>query len=153
MSKSKKTPRPPPLEATLRELADLADVPEPERASFFKDVLMYMQTAREQLELAARWTEISGNADKFWRHARSLHEMLSALGTTETELIEGVLSKGKSLFSRFSNDGIRGMRETAYQQALLFSLLAGKPDPSFPSQTPALRKRGKSPGGRPKGAV
>ena len=154
MSKSKQTSPPARLETTLRELADLAKVPAAERASFFEDVSLNIQAATEQVELGAHWTKASNNANKIWEHARGLYEMVSTLNKTETEILQRILTgQGKFLFARFSGDGISGLQETAYQLALLFSLLAGKPHPSFPSQTPVARKRGRSPGGRPKGAV
>lgn len=155
MSKSKTPSSRAPLvpKTVLRQLADLANVPAANRAFFFDDICMHVQTVRERVELVARWTA-GTNAKNLWRDAIALYETLSALDKSESEIIEEILrGKGNFIFEKFSDDGIGGLRQTAYQLALLFSLLAGKPEPRFPHQAPMPRKQGKSPGGRRKGAV
>jgi hypothetical protein len=67
--------------------------------------------------------------------ALTLYDTLGSLKSYERELIEGIFGgKARFLFGRISSGGTAGLEQTAYQLALLFSLVAGKPPPRLPSQ-------------------
>lgn len=55
--------------------------------------------------------------------------------------------EGQFIFGSISSGGLAGLRETAYQFASLFSLVACKPQPRLLHQKSQPRKRGKKPGG------
>jgi hypothetical protein len=67
--------------------------------------------------------------------ALALYDVLGNLNNRERVLIEGILGRS-GLFDRISSKGIEGLEQTAYQLALLASLVTGKPPPRYPSQPP-----------------
>jgi hypothetical protein len=153
MSKRKTTALKPPSKDVLRELADLARVPPPERDVYYQSVRECVRTACERKRLTDNGLT-SEHGKKLLQSALSLQEALWSLSKHEVKLITSLLD-GKSafVFDRISGGGHGGLQRTAYQLALLFSLLTGKPEPRYPHRAPAPRKRGKSPGGRRPGSI
>ena len=74
--------------------------------------------------------------------------MLGNFKTWERAPIEGILrgKAGKVVFGRISDGGVDGLERTAYQIALLFSFLTGRPPPRLPSQPPDLPGKGRRTG-------
>jgi hypothetical protein len=135
--------RPVPDEV-LRRLADLGHVRADQHDFFFGDVRKNVQTAWELSTLVK-----GGLANKkgaaLYRAALELYEMLGNLNNDEREFIEGIFGRTE-LFEDISSGTVRGLRQTAYQFALLFSLVTGKPQPRYPHQGPKPRQRGPKPG-------
>jgi hypothetical protein len=153
MSKRERTVLKPPSKDVLRQLADLARVPPPERDFYYQSVRECVRTACERKRLIDNGLT-SEHGERLLKSALSLQEALWGLSKHEAKLISRLLD-GKStfIFDRISGGGHGGLQRTAYQLALLFSLLTGKPEPRYPHQGPAPRKRGKSPGGRRPGSI
>jgi hypothetical protein len=72
--------------------------------------------------------------------------MLGNLNSDEREFIGEILGR-TGLFEKISSGGVGGLRRTAYQFALLFSLVTSKPHPRYLHQSPKPRQRGKKLGG------
>ena len=153
MSESKQTTSPEALpDEVLQQLADLARVPAAQRGFYSESIRMNVQTACELEGLKKELTRKQGTA--LLRSALALYEALGNLTEDEQRFINSILG-GKSafIFDRISSEGLGGLRKTAYQVALLFSLLTGKPNPRYPHETLKPRKRGTRPGGRRPGSV
>jgi hypothetical protein len=131
--------RPVPDEV-LRQVAELAHVPTAQHEFFFEVVRDNVQTACELSALV-----MGGLANKkgatLLRAALTLYDALGNLNNDEREFIEGILGR-TGLFEKISSGRVGGLRQTAYQFALLFSLITGKPLPRYPHQSPQQRQRG-----------
>jgi hypothetical protein len=137
--------RPVPDEV-LRQLADLAHVRPAQRAFFFEVVRDNVQTACD-LDALAKGGLANKKGATLQRHALDFYETLKELSKDECKFIERILdSKSAFIFDRISGGGVDELRKTAYQLALLFSLITGKPFPRYPHQGPQPRQRGKKPG-------
>jgi hypothetical protein len=151
MPEKKRALKPPP-KAVLRELADLLQVPEVERNFYYDEILKNVRNTCERKKLSDLLTK--EKSKKLHRSALSLQEALWGPTQREARLIDKMLnSKSAFIFNKISSHGTDGLREIGYQLALLFSMLSGKAQPRSPSQGPAPRKRGKSPGGRRPGSI
>src|SRR5450759_130042 len=142
--------RPVPDEV-LHQLADRGKVPadrgkkpNAKRKFFFDSIRTNVQTACE-LDGLVKGGLANEKGATLYRAAHELYEMLGNLNEDERKLIEGILGKSR-LFDRISSQGVGEIRETAYQFALLFSLVTGKPHPRYPHQSPNPRQRGPKPG-------
>ena len=153
MSEEKRGLKPPPSEAVLRKLADLARVPPPERDDYYQSIRECVRTACERKRLAnIGLTREHG--ERALQSALSLQEVLWSLSKREAKLITMLLnSKSARILDMISGGGLGRLQQMAYQVALFFSLLTGKPEPRYPHEGPAPRKRGKSPGGRRPGSI
>jgi hypothetical protein len=153
MSKRKTTALKPPSKDVLRELADLARVPPPERDDYYQSIRECVRKACERKRLTNLGLTRE-HGERVLQSALSLQGALWSLSKREAKLITMLLnSKSAFIFDRISGGGSAGLQRTAYQVALLFSLLTGKPEPRYPHQGPAPRKRGKRPGGRRPGSI
>ena len=131
----------------LQRLAVLCDVHADQHDFFFGAVRMQVQTACELSALIkGRLTDKKGAP--LLRAAVAIYELLGNLTKDERDFIEGVLAdKSEFLFGRISGEGLPGLRYTAYQLVLLFSLATGKPHPGYPYEARQRRRqRGKRPG-------
>ena len=127
----------------LRQLADLGHVPPEQREFFFETVRDNVQTACERDRLAKQGLA-SKRGKKLVSAALMLYDTLGNLNEDECALIEGILgSRAGFIFDRISSEGMTGLNDTAYQLALLFSLMTGKPPPRYPSQIPEAPGRGR----------
>jgi hypothetical protein len=153
MSESKKTSPDGPPEEVLGKLADLARVPDAQRAFYSESIRMNVQTACERERLAKKGiTKKQGTT--LHRSALAFYEVLGNLTEGEQQFINSILGgKSEFIFDRISSGGFGGLRKTAYQIALLFSLLTGKPNPRYPHETLKPRKKGRRAGGRRPGSV
>jgi hypothetical protein len=152
MSKRERTALKPPSKDVLRELADLAHVPEVERNFYYHEILENVRNTCERKKLSDLLTK--EESEKLHRSALSLYEALLGLAQREARLIDMMLnSKSAFIFNKISSRGTDGLREIGYQLALLFSMLSSKAQPRYPHQGAASRKRGKSPGGRRPGSI
>ena len=141
------SPRPSSVpDNVLRQLAKLARVPAKQREFFFDEVRMHVQTACELNGLVKQGLATK-RSKTLARAATDLYDTLGSLGNREGALINGILSKGGFVFGKISNGGVTGLKEIAYQIALLSSLVTGKPRPRYPHQSPQQRKRGRKSGG------
>jgi hypothetical protein len=76
--------------------------------------------------------------------ALTLYDTLGNLNKNERALIERIFGgEAKFLFDRTSSEGMTGLDQTAYQLALLFSLMTGKPPPRYSSQLPETPGKGR----------
>jgi hypothetical protein len=140
---------PVPTDEALRQLADLGDVPADQREFFFESVRTSVQTAWELDGLAKNRlaTLASKRGKKLVHAALTLYDTLGDLHNSERKFIEGILGdKAKFIFRRISGAGLSGLEQTAYQIALLFSLVTGKPLPREPSELPESPGRGRRSG-------
>ena len=153
MSQKKRALKPPPSEAVLRELADLAQVPEVERNFYYDEILENVRNTCELKELSDGLTK--EKSAKMHRSALALQEPLWDLNRRAAEFMDKVLNSKSAfiVFSRISGQGTEGLKEVVDQIARFFALLAGKTPPRPPSLGPSQRKRGKSPGGRRPGSI
>jgi hypothetical protein len=139
---------PPPLLAdeVLQQLADLGRVPPEQRDFYFNSVRMNVQTAWELDQLVKRG--LTGKrAEKLADAALALYDGLGNLSERGRGLIQQILSsEAKFLFDRVAGKGTEGLDETAYQLALLISLITGKPLPRLPSEPPQSPGRGRRSG-------
>jgi hypothetical protein len=126
----------------LRQVAKLAHVPTAQRKFFFEVVRDSVQTARD-LDALAKGGMANKKGATLWRTTLALYDTLGNLNEDERKLIERILGKAGSIFGRISGGGVSGLRQTAYQFALLFSLVTGKPHPPYPNEAPQPRQRGK----------
>jgi hypothetical protein len=131
--------QPVPDEVLLR-LADLGQVPAAQCKFFFDSVRRNVQTACE-LSTLVKGGLANEKGATLYRAALELYEMLGNLNEEERKLIEGILGR-TGHFENISSGRVGGLRQTAYQFALLFSLVTGKPQPRYPHQAPLPRKRG-----------
>jgi len=127
----------------LRQLADLGRGSPEQRELFFEYIRTNLETACELDGLVKQ-----GLADKRGKRlvsaALTLYDTLGNLNTNERKFIERILDgKAKFIFDRISSEGMTGLEETAYQLALLFSFVTGKPRPRYPSQLPETPGRGR----------
>jgi hypothetical protein len=131
----------PPLpDDVLERLADLGHVPATQRECFFESVRMNVQTACE-LDGLGRLGLANKRGESLAHAALALYDVIGNLNERERSSIERILEgKAKFIFHRISNEeineGINGLEEAAYQLALLFSLVTGRPRPRVPSQPP-----------------
>ena len=132
---SVQAPPPVPDAAVLLRLSELARVPAEQREFFFESVLGSVQTACE-LDGLVKQGLASKRGKNLARAAFTLYDVLGNLNNRESSLIEGILSRAKSIFGKISNGGVEGLEHIAYQLALLSSLVTGKPPPRLPSQLP-----------------
>jgi hypothetical protein len=153
MLEPKKTPPDPPPDQVLRELADLARVPAAQRDFYVESIRMNVQTACDRIGLTKNGlTKKQG--ERLLSSAQTIYETLGELTPDQQIFMNSVLGgKSQFIFDRISVGGIGGLRQTAYQLALLFSLVTGQPHPRYPHQAPLQRKRGKSQGGRRPGSI
>src|SRR6516165_10400415 len=153
MSEKKRALKPPPSEAVLRELADLAQVPEVERNFYYDEILENVRNTCELKELSDGLAK--EKSAKMHRSALALQEPLWDLNRRAAEFMDKVLNSKSAfiVFSRISGQGTEGLKEVVDQIARFFALLAGKTPPRPPSLGPSQRKRGKSPGGRRPGSI
>jgi hypothetical protein len=137
--------RPVPDEV-LRQVAELAHVPTAQHEFFFEVVRDSVQTACD-LNALAKGGLTNKKGATLHRAALDFYETLKTLNKDEGKFIERILdSKAKFIFDRISDGGVDELRKTAYQLALLFSLITGKPLPRYPHQGPQPRQRGKKSG-------
>ena len=133
-------------DAVLRQLALLAQVPAQQREFFFKSVLMDVKTACE-LDGLAKGALATENGQALQRVAVALYDTLGKLNQDERKFIEGILDgKSEFIFDRIASGGVDGLSQTAYQLALLLSLVTGKPHPRPPGQSAKTCQRGRKPG-------
>jgi hypothetical protein len=124
----------------LRQLADLALIAAQQREFFSTTICINVQTVWEVDGLVkGRLANKKGTA--LLRAALTLYDALGNLNNDEREFIKGILGR-TGLFEKISSGRVGGLRQTAYQFALLFSLLTGRQPPRFPHQAPLPRKRG-----------
>ena len=115
-------------------------------------VTCHLNNANSFLSSSARtWRQLANLMDwssRGWQErgkklvsaALTLYDTLSNLNEDECALIEGILgSKAGFIFDRISSKGMTGLNETAYQLALLFSLMTGKSPPRY--QAPQKRSQ------------
>jgi hypothetical protein len=130
-----------------RELAKLARVPPEHQDFFFREVSLHLQASHD-LNLLAKGALGNERGAALRRAALGLHERLGDLKNGERKLIEDILNgRGQFIFERIAGDGFNRLLETTSQIARLLSLVAGKPQPRSPSQSPQTLKRGRKPGG------
>jgi hypothetical protein len=135
--------RPVPDEV-LRQLADLGRVPAAQRKFFFDSVRTNVQTACE-LDGLVKEGLANKKGATLLRAALTLYDALGNLNRDERDFIEGILGR-TGLFEEISSGRVGGLRQTAYQFALLFSLVTGKPHPRYPHQGQKPGQRGPKPG-------
>jgi hypothetical protein len=136
---------PVPDEALL-ELAELALVPPEQRELFFEFIRTNLDTAWE-LDGLIKNGLASKRREKLVHAALTLYDTLGNLNKNERALIGRIFGgEAKFLFDRISSEGMTGLDQTAYQLALLFSLMTGKPPPRYPSQLPETPSRGRRAG-------
>jgi hypothetical protein len=128
----------------FQQLADLGDVPVAQRKFFFDSVRTNVQTAWE-LDGLVKGGLANKRGATLLRAALTLYDALGNLNNDERDFIEGILGR-TGLFENISSGRVDGLRRTAYQFALLFSLVTGKPHPRYPHQGPKPRQRGQKPG-------
>jgi hypothetical protein len=130
----------------LQRLAALGDVRADQHDFFFGAVRMQVQTACE-LSVLVKGRLTDKNGAPLLRAALAIYEVLGNLNKDERDFVEGILAdKSEFLFGRISGEGIHGLRHTAYQLVLLFSLATGKPHPGYLYEARQRRQRGKRPG-------
>jgi len=136
-----------PSDEVLRHLAELARVPAEHREFFCESVRTSVQTACELDGLVKNGlaTLASKRGKNLARSALTLYDTLGNLNNRERAFIEGILG-GKAIFRKISGAGLSGLEQTAYEIALLSSLVTGKPPPRFPSQPPEPPVRGRRAG-------
>jgi hypothetical protein len=133
-------------DAALRRLAVLGRVPDAQHELFFEFVGTLVQTACERDEIVKQG-RTTKNGTALQRASLALFELLNNLSKDELEFIEKIFGgKSKSIFDRISGGGVFGLAQTAYQFALLFSHMTGKPLPRFPRKAPQPHRRGPKPG-------
>lgn len=125
----------PVTDEVLRQLAGHGHVPPEQHEFFFESIRINVQTAWE-LDGLVKQGLASKRSKYLAGAALTLYDTLGNLNHRERALIEGILSKAKSIFGKISSGGVVGLEQTAYQLALLSSLVAGKPPPRYPSQPP-----------------
>jgi len=136
MAKPINTSSRPLTDEVLHQLAELGRVPDAGRKFFFESVYQIVQTACD-LDGLVKQGLTSKRGKKLAGAALALYDGLGNLNKHERALIEGILGgKAKFIFDRISSGGLVGLEETAYQLALLSSLITGKPHPRLPSQPP-----------------
>lgn len=130
----------------LQQLANLGHVSTDQHNFFFSAVRMHVQTAWELSALVKkRLTKKNGAA--LLRATFELYEVLGNLNNDEGKLIDEILGdKSALVFGKISGEGLHGLRRTAYELVLLFSLVTGKPHPGYPYEARQLRQRGRRPG-------
>lgn len=131
-----------PNNEVLKELADLLVVPLEQRAFFFESIYTSVQTAWE-LDGLAKPGLAAKRGEALVVAALTIYDTLGNLNTRERKLIEGVFGKAGSIFSRISKGGVPGLEKTAYQLALLTTLVTGKPPPRYRSQLPEPPGKGR----------
>lgn len=133
----------PAPDEVLRQLADLVHVPSEQHEFFFETVRTSVKTAWE-LDGLVKNGLASKRGKKLVGAALTIYDTLGNLSEPERALIEGILGgRAGYIFDRISGQGMTGLDETAYQLALLFSLMTGKPPPRYPSQIPETPGRGR----------
>jgi hypothetical protein len=146
MAKSIDTSPQPLTDEVLQTVADLGCVPASQREFFFESVRQIVQTACE-LDGLVKQGLTSKSGQNFVGAALSFYDALGNLNKHERALIEGILGgKAKFIFERISSGGVVGLDKTAYQLALLSSLVTGRPPPRYPSQPPDPPQRGRRSG-------
>ena len=109
--------------------------------SFLRFIRTNVETACE-LDGLVKQGLASKRGKKLVSAALTLYDTLSNLNEDECALIEGILgSKAGFIFDRISSKGMTGLNDTAYQLALLFSLMTGKPPPTVSKPRKSVRKR------------
>jgi hypothetical protein len=132
----------PVTENVLRELADLAKVPDEHRSLFFDGVREAVRLVWERREAMTTLTEdISRPLENA---ASRFYDLLGKLTQGQRELVEGCLAERTCAFDRINGAG--GVLEAAYQLADLFCDLTGKSPPRYPHMTAEPRQRGRRPG-------
>jgi hypothetical protein len=130
----------------LRRLARLGSVPAAQRKFFFESICQIVQTACE-LDGLVKQGLANERGKKLVRAILSFYDAVGNLNKRERAFIEDVLGgKAKFIFGKISDGGVAGLEETAYELALLFSLVTGKPPPRYPSQTPEPPQPGRRSG-------
>ena len=136
----------PVSDEVFRQLADLAHVPTAQHEFFFEAVRDNVETACD-LTAIAKGGLANEKGATLHRAALDFYEALKKLNKDERKFIERILDgKSKFIFGRISNGGMDALQETAYQLALLSSLVSGKPHPRYPHQSSQPRQRGKKQG-------
>ena len=144
--KSVNTSPQPLTDEVLQQLADFGGVPSEHREFYFESVRMNVQTACELDQLVKQGLK-SERSKKLADAALALYDELGNLNERGRALIQHILSsKAKFIFDKISSNGMEGLDETAYQLALLISLVTGKPPPRLPSQLPQSPGRGRRSG-------
>jgi hypothetical protein len=130
----------------LQQLANLGHVSSDQHNFFFSAIRMHVQTAWELSALVKRGlTKKNGAA--LLRAALELYEVLGNLNNDDGKLIDEILGDKSALaLGKISGEGLHGLRRTAYELVLLFSLVTGKPHPGYPYEARQLRHRGRRPG-------
>lgn len=135
-------PDPVPVpDEVLRQLADLALIPAQQRDFFSETICINVQAVWEIDGSVIKGGFANKKGATLLRAALTLYDVLGNLNRDERDFIEGILGR-TGFFEEISSGTVRGLRQTAYQFALLFSLVTGKPHPRYPHQAPLPRKRG-----------
>jgi hypothetical protein len=130
----------------LQQLADHSRVPSEQREFYFESVRTNVRTAWELDQLVKRGL-VGKKAESLAAAALELYDGLGNLNERRRALIQEILSsEAKFLFDRVAGKGMEGLDETAYQLALLISLITGRPPPRPPSELPQPPGRGRRPG-------
>ena len=125
----------------LQQLADLAGVPTAQRKIFLESIRSNVQTAWE-LDGIVKGGLANTKGATLHDAALTLQDNLGTLNGRERALIEGILSNRKFAFDRISSGGVRGLRQTTYELARLFSLVTSKTPPRRPHEGTQSRKGG-----------
>jgi hypothetical protein len=145
MAESINTSPRPLTDEVLQQLADLGCVPAEQREFYFESVCQIVQAACE-LDGLVKHGLTSKRGKKLVHAALTFYDMVGNLNQHQRALIERILGgKAKFIFDRISSGGVDGLEETAYQLALLSSLVTGKPPHGIPTK---LRNRPNGAGGR-----
>jgi hypothetical protein len=145
MRKTANNVRQPLTDEVLNGLADLAKVSEDEQKLFFDAIREAVDLAWERHALVTSCATKKSIRD-LEKIASALYRSLHNLDKSERKFIGQVLEERSLAFDRISGDG--GLLKATYEVAHLFSILTGRPPPSYPHLPARRAKRG-----RPSGSV